>query len=59
MCVVAEGGPASTQQAFTKLESKLKALKDRRFYGTYHTGEYQACVAIRPDDKPDDLGLDT
>jgi hypothetical protein len=59
MYVVAEGGPAGAQKAFTKLESKLKTLRGRRFYGTYHAGEYRACVAIRPDDKPDDLGLDT
>jgi len=59
MCVVAEAGPADAQQAFDKLESKLKSLKGRRFYGTYHAGEYRACVALLPDDKPDALGLET
>jgi len=59
MCVVAEAGPADAQQAFDKLESNLKSLKGRRFYGTYHAGEYRACVALLPDDKPDALGLET
>lgn len=59
MCVVADGGPAGAQQAFDKLESKLTSLRGRRFYGTYHAGEYRACVACRPNDKPEDLGLDT
>lgn len=59
MYVAAEGGPAGAQQAFDRLESRLKSLKGRRFYGTFHAGEYRACVALQPYDKPAELGLAT
>ena len=46
-------------QAFEKLESHLSTLRGRKFYGTFHSGEYRACVEITPDDNPSALGLDT
>ncbi len=42
MCVRAEGGPEGAKQALDKLESRLPALKGRKFYGTFHAGEYRA-----------------
>ena len=57
--VTADGGPAGAKEAFEKLESYLSSLKDRKFYGTYHDGEYRACVAIMLDDDPSSMGLDT
>jgi len=59
MCVVAQGGPSGGSAAFHALESPLKGLKGRRFYGTYLAGEYRACVALQPDDDPATLGLST
>jgi hypothetical protein len=41
--------------AFDRLEAKLATLKGRRFYGVVVDGAYRACVAIKPDDDPDDL----
>src|SRR3990172_993279 len=58
MCVRAEGGPEGAKQAFDKLESRRPALKGRKFYGTFHAGEYRACVALRPEDDPSAIGLD-
>jgi hypothetical protein len=57
MCVVAEGGPAGGAAAFEALEARLPTLRGRRFYGTFHSGEYRACVAMRSDDDPAALGL--
>ena len=57
MCVVADGGPAGGSAAFAALEAPLASLRGRRFYATYHDGEYRACVAVQPDDDPEAMGL--
>lgn len=57
MFVPAEDGPRGAREAFNKLESKLPTLKGRKFYGTFHHGEYRACVAITEEDNPDAMGL--
>ena len=59
MYITAEGGPQGAGQAFEKLESYLSTLRGRKFYGTYQSGEYRACVAVIPEDDPSHLGLDT
>ncbi len=59
MCIVAIGGLEGIKEAWDKLEAPLPGLKGRRFYGTYLNGKYRACVAIRDDDNPAALGLDT
>ncbi len=59
LCVVAEGGTRGAQAAFGALEGRLGSLHGRKFFGTYHAGEYRACVAIEPDDDPEALGLMT
>lgn len=46
-------------QAFDKLESYLSSLRGRKFYGTFQAGEYRACVALQPEDRPSELGLAT
>ena len=56
--VKAEGGPSGGKEAFDRLEAKV-GLKGRKFYGTYHNDEYRACVAMREDDNPSELGLET
>lgn len=58
MFVRAEGGSEGAKEAFDKLESRLPSLRGRKFYGTYHAGEYRACVALRPEDDPSAMGLD-
>src|SRR5256885_17180388 len=52
MCVVAKGGPSGARAAFDELESKLPSLRGRKFYGSYHEGEYRACVAMHEGDAP-------
>jgi len=52
MFVQAEDGPVGAQQAFQRLEKALGNLKGRRFYGTFHNGEYRANVALREIDNP-------
>jgi hypothetical protein len=59
MHVLSDAGPAGARGAFEKLEAKLRTLKGRKFYGTFHGGEYRACVALQPGDDPEALGLDT
>lgn len=59
MCVLAQGGPEGGAAAFAALEGSLGSLRGRRFYGTYLTGEYRACVAIAPGDDAAALGLQT
>ena len=59
MCIVAIGGLEGIKDAWEKLEAPLPSLKGRKFYGTYLNGEYRACVALRDDDNPASLGLDT
>jgi hypothetical protein len=57
--VSAEGGPAGAHAAFDRLESFLPSLRGRKFYGTFHGGEYRACVAQEDQDSPADWGLPT
>ncbi len=52
MCVRAEDGPQGARGAFRRLEAKLSSLRGRKFYGTYHAGEYHACVVLQPGDDP-------
>ncbi len=59
MYVAADGGPAGAKEAFEKLESYFSSIKGRKFYGTYHEGQYRACVAIMPEDDPSRMGLNT
>ena len=59
MCVVAKDGPSGARAAFDELESKLPSLRGRKFYGTYHEGEYRACVAVREGDDPSAMKLGT
>ncbi len=57
--MTADGGPQGAREAFDKLEARLPSLRGRKFYGTYHAGEYRACVARQPGDDPLVYGLDT
>ena len=59
MRVVAKGGPSGARAAFDELESKLPSLRGRKFYGTYHEGEYRACVAMNEGDSPHAMELIT
>jgi hypothetical protein len=59
MCVVAKDGPSGARAAFDELESKLPSLRGRKFYGTYHDGEYRACVAMNEGDAPHAMKLIT
>jgi hypothetical protein len=55
--VRSESGPSGARDAFAQVEAKIGSLKGRRFYGTFHSGEYRACVARRPEEDPQALGL--
>jgi len=59
MCVVAKDGPSGARAAFDELESKLPSLRGRKFYGTYHEGEYRACVAMNEGDDSHAVKLST
>jgi hypothetical protein len=59
MYVVSPNGPEGAAEAFDRLEARLPSLKGRKFYGTMLNGEYRACVALEPQDKPDAMGLET
>src|SRR5207245_2099201 len=59
MRVVAKGGPSGARAAFDEVESKLPSLRGRKFYGTYHEGEYRASVAMNEGDTPHALQLTT
>ena len=59
MYVQAAGGSSGAQEAFEVLESKLSSLKGRRFYGTFHAGDYRACVLAQSGEDPEKLGLET
>jgi hypothetical protein len=59
MSVIADGGPAGGPVAFAALEAPLESLRGRRFYATYQSGEYRACVALAAGDDPEALGLAT
>ena len=56
MYIVAEGGQSGAESAFKTLESRLKNLEGREFYGTL-LGDYRACVTLLPEDDPIALGL--
>ncbi len=60
MFVESPNGPAGSGAAFNRLESALKTLRGRKFYGTfqYSTGQYRACVAIEEGDEPEKLGFE-
>jgi hypothetical protein len=58
--VEAVGGLAGAQEAFATLERGLASLRGRRFYGVYSCdGSYRACMARRPEDDPDAMGLES
>jgi hypothetical protein len=57
MYVVADGGPVGGPAAFASLEARLESLRGRRFYATYQSGEYRACVALAAGDDSEALGL--
>ena len=59
MYVEAIGGTEGVMGAFQELERRLQSLKGRKFYGTYLGGVYRACVALKDDDNPAELGLKT
>jgi len=61
MATKAIGGPAGAKEAFDRLESKLKSLRGRRFYGAYDRikGEYRACVEATPSEEAVSLGLES
>ncbi len=59
MYVVSPNGPQSAAETFDRLEARLPSLKGRKFYGTMLNGEYRACVALEPEDRPDAMGLET
>jgi hypothetical protein len=59
MYVVSPNGPQSAAETFDRLEAPLPSLKGRKFYGTMLNGEYRACVALEPEDRPDAMGLET
>ncbi len=46
--VKSDNGPKGASKAFSKLESKMKSLKERKMYGVFNskTGEYFACVEL-------------
>jgi hypothetical protein len=60
MFVESPNGPAGSEEAFNKLESRLSTLKGRKFYATYQysTGQYRACVAIDNLDEAQALGFE-
>jgi DNA gyrase inhibitor GyrI len=63
MFVAAEADPKlvanAAQRAFGELESRLGALRGRRFFGVFNpsSSEYLACVQTADDDEPSTLGL--
>ena len=59
MYVVSPNGTDGAAEAFDRLEARLPSLKGRKFYGTMLNGEYRACVALAPQDRPADMGLET
>jgi len=59
MYVEANGGTDGAMDAIQELEGRLRSLKGRKFYGTYLDGQYRACVALKDDDNPKELGLET
>lgn len=58
MCLPANDGPAGASAAFKALEDRAGGLKGRRFYGTFHRGEYRACVEAAPGEEAAALGLE-
>jgi hypothetical protein len=59
MYVVSPNGAGGASGAFDRLEACLPSLKGRKFYGTMLNGEYRACVALEPQDRPAAMGLET
>lgn len=62
MCVETTEGIKGSAEVFRKLESKLPALKKRKFYGVLFgkpdTGLYRACVELIEQDDPKLMGLE-
>ena len=53
MCVAGDRREPITVQApktLHRLETSLRSLRGRKFYGVVYDGEYKACVAIHPND---------
>ena len=52
--------PHTIGAAWEDLESRLRSLRGRKFYGAFYprTTEYHACVEVEPGDDPDVLGLE-
>ncbi|OGG04832.1 hypothetical protein A2Z33_06000 [Candidatus Gottesmanbacteria bacterium RBG_16_52_11] len=63
MYVASDKGISGSEEAFTKLESRLQSLKARKFYGlifgTPPEETYWACAAVRDGEQPEAIGLKT
>lgn len=57
MYVSSARGLSGVGDAWTHLETAVGTRRGRKFYGTFLQGEYRACVALKPSDDPDALGL--
>lgn len=58
MYIEAERGTAGAKKAFDDLESCLKDLHGRKFYGVVYSDLYYwAAVAVKEDDNPENIGL--
>ncbi len=58
--VKSEKGTLGAEEAFNRLESKMKSLRGRKMYGVVYpdSGDYYACVKL--DEKnSDDMGFET
>ena len=52
--------PAAMAPAWVRLEASLKSLRGRRFLGTFDLGgRYRVAVAVRNEDDPQALGMET
>lgn len=58
MFIRSDGGPALSSKAFNKLESGLKSLKGRKFYGLINGDNYLAGVVINKEDNPSEIGAE-
>lgn len=60
MYVVSLTGPRGAEEAFKKLENAIGwKLKGRKFYGAMVGDEYRACLAIKDENEPEQLGFPT
>ncbi len=58
MYVKSEKGFETAKEAFDRLETGLKSLKGRKFYGVLYNGVYLACVELTKGDEPKKLGFE-